>query len=742
MKSIVFRRQSVLVLIVSLCIFKNLLFAHEGHQPLPSKGVLVDTEKGHVTLSAEAAKAIGISTEEVSMGEVSSLITVFAETVAPWDARAFGSAQLSGRITKILFKPGDFVEKDQVVAELSSRDLEILRLNYLQAQQELQLNSQLLEITLPSARAGAIPMQRLLEVENAYQQSTNEIAIARIRAQALGIQVSELEKNEKDNLYHSIRSPIAGKVVHSELAEGRFVEAFEHLFEIVNGDKTWVRLQLLEKDIFNAKVGQQVDLEFPDSKLSFSATIERIDAGLESKSKVAWAWLTVSHPAVVPGLVGRAVIHTSTQPQKLTVPLNAIFSDGLQYYVFVEEAATRTSVEFRKKNISPGKRRLIDGAQANTKVELLHGDIYPGDRIVVKGGHELSSLFFLGVLKLSPFARKRLGIDTSIATQRPIAETVELPAIAILPPENRNVASSQLDGTIRSHTLRPGREVKAGEMLMEIASPEFHALQLDLLKTVLDTDLSRQRASRLDELKSDTIPRRIQTEIRSQAVQLESRLESLKRQLVTLGLSSSEIESLVKDKTIINYLPVRASIDGKITNWAGTLGETVIANQSLAEIQNLNSMWIEAHVPTVMMDRISISNSGTASVLSNPTVRFPVTVNRISPIVNGSTRTQRIWLSLDETTNLPQLLEGMGMSVLLQLSDGQPGLAVPSSSILRDGQHHFVFIQKANDYFERRRITIGREDGVLTEILTGIEAGDRVVSSGSQELQRAFASLR
>jgi len=258
----------------------------------------------------------------------------------------------------------------------------------------------------------------------------------------------------------------------------------------------------------------------------------------------------------------------------------------------------------------------------------------------------------------------------------------------------------------------------------------------------LDVDLSRQRAARLDELKSDTIPRRIQTEIRAQAAQLESRLESLKRQLVTLGLSSSEIESLVKDKAIINYLPVRASIDGKITNWSGTLGETVIANKSLAEIQNLNSMWLEAHVPTVMMGRISTSNSGTASALSNPTVHFPVTVNRISPIVNGSTRTQRIWLSLDEMTSTPQLLDGMGMSVSLKLSDGHPGLAVPSSSILRDGQHHFVFIQKSNDYFERRRIMIGRDDGVLTEIVNGIEAGDRVVSSGSQELQRAFASLR
>ncbi len=41
-------------------------------------------------------------------------------------------------------------------------------------------------------------------------------------------------------------------------------------------------------------------------------------------------------------------------------------------------------------------------------VEVLHGDVYPGDRVVVKGGHELSSLFFLGVLKLSSSDQQRL----------------------------------------------------------------------------------------------------------------------------------------------------------------------------------------------------------------------------------------------------------------------------------------------------------------------------------------------
>ncbi len=163
-------------------------------------------------------------------------------------------------------------------------------------------------------------MQRLLDLENAYQQSENSLAIARIRARVLGVDVDALENDNNQSIRHLIRSPIAGKVIHSDLSEGKFVEAFEHLFEIVNNDETWVRLQLLEKDIFNVKIGQVVDLEFVDSSIRTRASIDRIDAGLEPRTQISWAWVTVSDPAVVPGLVGSATIYTTTASERLAFP--------------------------------------------------------------------------------------------------------------------------------------------------------------------------------------------------------------------------------------------------------------------------------------------------------------------------------------------------------------------------------------------------------------------------------------
>ncbi len=146
---------------LSMCV----ALAHEGHQPLPTKGVQVDLGRGYLTLSAQARSAIGLEAQEVQVAEVQASLNTYAETVAPWQAKAYGSAQLSGRITRLLVRPGDVVKQGQVVAELTSRDLELVRLSYLQAKNDLALNRQLLETTRPAAREGAVSQQRLDELK-------------------------------------------------------------------------------------------------------------------------------------------------------------------------------------------------------------------------------------------------------------------------------------------------------------------------------------------------------------------------------------------------------------------------------------------------------------------------------------------------------------------------------------------------------------------------------------------------
>ncbi len=735
------------MLILAASVRIQITYAHEGHQPLPTKGVQVDTEYGRLTLSAQARTAIGLEAAEVRVGDVRESLVTYAETVSPWQAKAFGSAQISGRITKLLVGPGDIVTQGQVVAELTSRELETIRLNYLQAKKDVLLNQQLLDSISPAAREGAVPQQRLDETENAFEQSQNDLEVAKIRAATLGLDITQVEDAQIDDhrtdVRHLIRSPIAGRIVHSDLTEGKFVEAFEHLFEIVNLDEVWVKIQVLEKDVQRLSLGQRVELSLPDSTAPVVTKIDRIDVALDPQGQVCWAWATVPGSTAMPGLVGSATIVISEAPNRLSVPRTSVYSDGLQSYVFVEEASTKSSSEYRKRDVKLGRRASsLSTPNSDPNVEVLQGDVYPGDRVVVRGGHELSSLFFLGVLKLNAADRKRLGISSATAEVRPIAKTMDLAATATLPPNARWTASSQLAGTIQSHRLSPGKKITAGEVLMEIASPDFYAAQLDLLKASLDANLMRRRANRLRQASGDVLSRRALLEMLNQAEQLELKADSLKRQLTSMGLNNSEVDNIVAQRQILSWLPIRSPIDGYLVRFEGTLGETVAANQVLAEIQKLQDVWIEAHVPSEDTPSLAMVHRGIVTVLSTPGIQFPATVSRVGPLVSPTTRTQRLWLVPDPMPDNFLLRDGMQLSVAMNLNQPITAVAVPDLAILRDGLHAFVFVQRANGYLDRRRVTTGRSDGQWTEVREGINPGDEVIVAGGRELQTAFASLR
>lgn len=193
-------------------------------------------------------------------------------------------------------------------------------------------------------------------------------------------------------------------------------------------------------------------------------------------------------------------------------------------------------------------------------------------------------------------------------------------------------------------------------------------------------------------------------------------------------------------------MPIRANIDGQIAKSVVTLGETVSANQPLIEIQNSNSLWIEAQLLSRDISSLSTEAEGVAILLANSQIQFPVTLARVGPTVSESTRTQRIWLSpelnSETATILPHLKAGALITVNLPIGLPRSKLAIPSTAILRDGAHHFSFVRKNDGYIERRRVQIGNTDGHFTEILDGVVTGETVVIVGGRELQTAFASLR
>src|SRR5262245_21657930 len=132
------------------------LYAHEGHQPVPTRGVLVEPDKGLIVLSPEARAALAVQTAEADTHTFHERVTAPATLVAPWQAHAFAGPRLGGRVVAVHVRPGQVVGKGQRLAEVQSLELENLLLEMLTAHNEARLAAANLKGMSQAARDGAI----------------------------------------------------------------------------------------------------------------------------------------------------------------------------------------------------------------------------------------------------------------------------------------------------------------------------------------------------------------------------------------------------------------------------------------------------------------------------------------------------------------------------------------------------------------------------------------------------------
>src|SRR5947208_7658481 len=153
------------------------LWAHEGHAPLPARGVVVDVAKGRITITKEVREALDVRSAAILSQPLPEKLLAHATVVAPWQAHAFATSRLPGRIVALPVKPGQHVEAGQVLAEVRSIELESLQVDLLNAKAEADLAGKILQELERST--SAVPAQQVLEARARVRQSAIALDIAR-----------------------------------------------------------------------------------------------------------------------------------------------------------------------------------------------------------------------------------------------------------------------------------------------------------------------------------------------------------------------------------------------------------------------------------------------------------------------------------------------------------------------------------------------------------------------------------
>lgn len=726
------------VWLVLVCVTTAPAFGHEGHQPLPTKGVRVDLAKGRITLSKAARELIDVRTSEVEQREGTERLRAYATLIAPWTKYAVVTSRLSGRVVTLRVRPGDFVEAGQVLAELDSLDLHTLRLDYQKARNDIDLSGKILEGLEPAAKSGAVSGQRLLEAQLTNQQNLNTLRVLQSKATALNIAEDLLTADQEQPLRMPVQSPVRGVVVHSDLAVGKFVEPTEHLMDVVDLSTVWVKIGVLERDWHRVAIGQSVRLTVSGLPgQTFETKIDKLGAMLDplTHQSLAWAEVRNAENAATfrPGMNGQAELTWRSRKSVQSVPSEAVQSDGAERYVLVEESELKDGSEYQKVAV-------VVGRQSSGRVEILAGKLLPGDRVVTRGGHPLSSLFFLGVLRIGPETARTIGLKVEPVSEQVVERIQSFDGGLDIPPNHRTMASSQLGGKLVSLRVDRGQPVRAGDVLAEIASLELRDIQLDLLRAHLDGAMWRDTLARR-RTAGDAVPRRTILETEGQVKTFDTQTAGLRQKLLMLGITMPQIDEVLKTGRVIDALPVRAPIDGAVVDFDRMLGQVVRADESLFEIHDISQIRVQAFVGERDSALVQLGQKARIRLVAYPDLAAEGTVTRIGPVVGVDSRTQAAWIEFTWPPSVP-LQHNMAARVTLTTSRPSPSLAIPLSAIVRDGLRSFAFVQKADGTFDRRRIELGRADDRLVEVKSGLVRGETVATGGVTQIQTAYAAIR
>ena len=255
-----------------------------------------------------------------------------------------------------------------------------------------------------------------------------------------------------------------------------------------------------------------------------------------------------------------------------------------------------------------------------------------------------------------------------------------------------------------------GARVEKGAPLLTIYSPEMLAAQQDYLLALQARNILKSSPLAEAAENSDTLVRASRT-----------RLE-----LWDLGRAQiDEIEKTGKtQRTITLYAPA----SGYIMARNAFQGQKATPETELYAIGDLSRVWVVADVFESDAANVRIGQSAVIGLPYESGKSFVAQVSYIQPQVDPTTRTLKVRIEAPNPSM--QLKPDMFVDVEFQ-SVPQRKLTVPSEAVLDAGERKTVFVDHGNGNLEPRQVDIGERLGDRVEILKGLKAGERIVTSGN-----------
>jgi len=283
-----------------------------------------------------------------------------------------------------------------------------------------------------------------------------------------------------------------------------------------------------------------------------------------------------------------------------------------------------------------------------------------------------------------------------------------------------------------------GAQVARGSALATVSSPDFAAAVAAFRKAESSyRQLSRVAALDEELFKTDAIAHRDVEQAQTDAAAAAADRDASLQQLHALGVDAATIAAIQAGKSVG---PVEAVIRAPIS---GTVVEKLINPGQLLQagttptftVADVSSMWVTANV---FESDLAAVRKGANATISTDAGKYPIpgVVDNVADLVDPNTKATAVRIVAPNPSGI--LKRDMFVRVAIQANAQQSGFLVPTSAVLRNEENlPFVFVALPAGGFNRRQITLGPRVGDGYQVLTGLTAGDKVVTEGALFLQFA-----
>ncbi|MBS1520665.1 MAG: efflux RND transporter periplasmic adaptor subunit [Bacteroidetes bacterium] len=194
------------------------------------------------------------------------------------------------------------------------------------------------------------------------------------------------------------------------------------------------------------------------------------------------------------------------------------------------------------------------------------------------------------------------------------------------------------------------------------------------------------------------------------------------------GLSPIQINKLAASGKASATQTILSNISGIVSDIAVQEGGYVSEGATILKTQSLHNLWVEAQI---YANETANYKQGDPVVVNFPDLNGLAIKGRIdftNPELSGNSKVNLIRVDI----NNPQGLIRPGMQAYVTVADGKhKALAVPASAILTDAMGSEVWLKNADGSFSARMVTLGTGNQNFTPVLSGLKAGDVVVTNGA-----------